>query len=108
MKIKPAGHRVIVKPDKLDDVDNKMLSQHLRDSGFEIARENKQRQEGSVVTGVLIAVGSTAWKAFDDGEPWANVGDRVYFAKYGGYTIDEDGETYRLLNDEDITAVVTE
>ena len=35
------------------------------------------------------------------------MGERVLFAKYGGKIVSgADGETYRLLNDKDITAIV--
>ncbi len=111
MKIEPAGHRVIVKPDPLSEVEQKALAQHetLQKSGFEIAdAKDKGRKQQAVHTGTLMAIGFNAWKAYDNGEPWAVVGDKVHFAKYGGYEFEEDGVKYRLLNDEDITAIVRE
>jgi hypothetical protein len=80
-------------------------------------------------TGVLVAVGPDAWshsvevvERLIDGqwkviekrskgysEPFAQIGDRVAFAKYGGLQVEgEDGINYRILNDEDITAKVSE
>lgn len=106
---KPCGHRVIVKPDTLDDAHSKMLGNELRKAGFVIETGgDKKRIENAIDTGVLVEVGKTAWKAFDDGEPWAAVGDRVYFSKHGGNLIEdpETKEKYRLLNDEDIYAVI--
>ena len=42
-------------------------------------------------------------------EPFAAIGDRVAFAKYGGLQMEgADGEEYRVLNDTDITAQVDE
>lgn len=111
MKIEPAGHRVIVKPDPLSEIEQKELErfESLQKSGFEINDpKDKKRREQAVATGTIMAIGFTAWKAYDDGQPWAKVGDRVHFAKYGGYAFEEDGETYRLLNDEDITAIIRE
>ena len=54
-----------------------------------------------------MAVGDTAWKDFG-GRAWACVGDKVVIAKYGGFVIEdpETKERYRLLNDEDIVAVL--
>jgi len=100
MKIQPAGHRVIVKPDPLEE----------RSEGGIILSygDDKKRHAEAQVRGTIIAVGPNAWKAFDDGTPWAAVGDRVYFAKYGGFVIEDGGEKYRLLNDEDITAIIRE
>ena len=109
MNVKPCGHRVIVKPDKLHEVQAQSLGSKLKDIGFQIETGgDKKRIEGGVVTGILVSVGPNAWKGFDDGHPWAKEGDRVYFAKYGGYLIEDPDtkEEYRLLNDEDITAVV--
>ena len=100
MKIEPAGHRVIVKPDQLEEVSK---------GGIVLAYgEDKKRMEQAQHTGILMAIGPNAWKAYDDGIPWAKIGDRVYFAKYGGYLVEEDGVQYRLLNDEDITAIIRE
>lgn len=100
MKIKPTGFRVIVKPDPLEEVSK---------GGIIIAHgADKKRVEQAQQKGILVAVGPTAWKAYDDGQPWAKVGDHVLFAKYGGFVFEDDGEEYRLLNDEDITAIITE
>lgn len=100
MKIEPAGHRVIVKPDPLEETSK---------GGIVIAHgADKSRKEKAVHIGTVVSIGKTAWKAFDDGEPWAEVGDRVQFAKYGGYDFEHDGEKLRLLNDEDITAILRE
>lgn len=111
MKIEPAGYRVIVRPDPLEALEEKEMQryQSLQASGFEIADpKDKKRKEQAIHIGTLMAIGKTAWLAHDNGEPWAKVGDRVYFAKYGGFLIEEDGVQYRLLNDEDITAIVRE
>jgi chaperonin GroES len=93
---KPAGHRIIVRPDTSPDkIGSVFVPTWVKDNrAFEI------------VQGTIVAVGPNAWKAFDDGRPWAKVGDRVMFAKYGGSIIDgPDGEKYRILNDEDTIAV---
>lgn len=97
--VDPAGHRVIIKPDSLEEIS---------EGGIVMAYVDKKRQEGGIHTGTLIKIGPTAWKAFDDGVPWAKEGDRVYFAKYGGYEIDHNGEKYRVMNDEDVTAIIRE
>lgn len=100
MRIEPCGHRVVVKPDPIEE---------KTQSGIIVSvGEKKEREQAAQTTGVIVAVGPTAWKAFDDGEPWAAVGDRVTYAKYGGWPFDHDGENFRLLNDEDITGRVVE
>src|SRR5689334_15880829 len=99
--IKPAGYRVIVKPDSVEEV---------TESGLIVAWENKDREQAGAYYGELSAVGPSAWKAYDDGTPWASAGDRVCFSRYAGRYIDDpdDPDTkYILLNDEDILAVIT-
>lgn len=109
MRLEPAGHRVLIRPDPLSEVEAKELAQFesLAKSGFEIAdAKDRKRKEGAVSKGTIVEVGMNAWKAYDDGVPWAKVGDRVYFAKYGGTEIKENGETLRILNDEDVIAII--
>jgi co-chaperonin GroES (HSP10) len=68
-----------------------------------------ERERYAQTFGTIVAIGPTAWKGFDDGAPWAKVGDRVSYAKYGGYLL-EDPETkehFRILNDEDVVSVIT-
>jgi len=97
--IKPAGHRVLVMPDKVDEKQGSIF----------IPIEARERMGEAQIYGTVISLGMTAFKAFDDGEPWCKVGDRVAFAKYGGFIIKdpETNEIYRLLNDEDVCAIVT-
>jgi chaperonin GroES len=96
---KPAGHRVLIKPDEIEEVSK---------GGIVLHTTNKDREADAQISGTLVAVGPNAWKAFDDGVPWAKVGDKVLFAKYGGYPLKIKGEMYRVMNDEDITAIVQE
>lgn len=95
----PAGHRVLVKPDPVEEVSQ---------GGIIIQHENKSRVEQAQVTGTIVKVGPQAWKDFSDGTAWAQEGDRVLFAKFGGYEIKVHGEMHRVMNDEDITAVILE
>ena len=100
--IEPAGHRVLVKVDEIKTE---------TDSGIVLVTDaNKDRDQRAQIFGVVAAVGVNAWKAFDDGTPWAKVGDKVAIAKYGGFDIEdpETGEHFRLLVDEDICAVIKE
>lgn len=99
MRIKPAGHRVLVKPDPLEEKTK---------NGIILAHDNKERKEAAQATGTILAIGPTAWKDFSDGTPWAEVGDRIWFARHGGALIEDpdSGEKYRLLNDEEIAAVM--
>ena len=118
--INPSGNRVVVKP---DDVERKT------EGGIIIPDAQADKHMHAQSTGTLVSVGPDAWShttkmtyRLIDGdyklvekvvtgysEPFANPGDRVAFAKYGGLQVEgADGELYRILNDEDITARVSD
>lgn len=98
--IDPVGHRVLIKP---DDVEKKT------EFGLVLVVDEKM-EKAAQVTGTVIAIGKNAWKAFDDGHAWASVGDKVAYTRYAGKPItDPDtGGEYLIINDEDVTAVITE
>lgn len=104
--ITPVGHRILVKIDEAD------LSRDFGDAGiFEIVSD-KKLEDARQIIGTLVAVGPQAWKAYGpefSGKPWAKVGDRVLTAEYAGKTVEdpETGKLFKLMNDEDVTAVVT-
>lgn len=93
--IKPVGYRVLVEPDKVDEKTK---------GGLFLPQTTQEREQHAAIKGTVVAVGENAWS--EDLEPWAKVGDRIIFAKYGGFEVEEDGKTYRLLNDEDVVAVI--
>ena len=96
--IVPAGHRVLVKVEEAETVTK---------GGIIVAQTIADKNTEANIFGTLVAVGETAWKDFG-GRAWATIGDRVAIAKYGGFVIEDPDtkEKYRLLNDEDITAVI--
>ena len=101
MSIIPAGHRVLVRPDKIEE---------KTAGGIILPSMAKDAKEQTQIFGVIVATGINAWKDYSDGTPWAKVGDRVAFAKYGGFVIQDPTtrEEFRLLNDEDVCALITE
>ena len=96
--ITPLGYRVLVKPDPIETT---------TDAGIVIPDTEAEKYNRASHTGTLVAVGEFAWE--DSKAKWAAIGDRVLFGKYNGReVIGEDGEIYRLLNDVDIHAGVSE
>lgn len=97
MPWEPAGFRIKVKP---DDPPEKIGS-------LFVPLSVKATRSIENVKGTIVAIGKKAWAAFDDGEKWAEVGDRIAFAKYGGFVMEEEDtkEQFRILNDEDIIAI---
>ena len=120
--IYPAGSRVLVSPD--------VIEEEITPSGIVIIQETRDKYEAAQSSGTLVAAGPDAWKhvierLYDVGEdgrkhlieerirgysePFADVGQRVAFAKYSGLRVrGEDGKKYIILNDEDITARVSD
>lgn len=96
----PCGHRILV---KVQQTERKTAS------GIVLPDSAVEKNQRDQVKGVITAIGSNAWKAFDDGSPWAALGDLVLFSRYGGKIVfDDDGTEYRVLQDEDVVAVVSE
>jgi len=72
----------------------------------------KDRVQMAQTTGILVAVGKTAWaeerKHYNCGA-MAEIGQRVIFSKYGGLVMTgADGEQYRLIYDDDIVGLANE
>lgn len=97
MKVNPILHRVLVKPDLLEEKTS---------SGLIIKYD--KREEAAVEKGTVVLVGKTAYLEFGtDAESLGVVpGARVTFAKYAGKTIMDGDVRYLLVNDEDICGVL--
>lgn len=111
--IHPVGDRVLIKPDSIEEVTT---------GGIIIPGTVGDMHAMAQSIGTLVDVGADAWihyvekdregatvKRQSYSQPFAHPGDRVAFAKYGGLQVEgKDGQVYRLMNDEDITAIVEE
>ena len=93
-KIKPLGDRVLVEQAEEKEVKN---------GGIIIPDTAKEKPMEAVV--VALGTGKTDDKgakiAFE-----VKVGDRVLISKYGGTEIKVDGKEYKVLNSDDILAIV--
>jgi co-chaperonin GroES (HSP10) len=110
------GHRLLLKVEKLQEVDEVYRSAHR--AGIVIAEDHEEhrRAKASLDKGTVISIGPDAWKAFHNnsnlnGEefvPWCKVGDFIAFAKYSGKMLEdpEDKQQYIVINDEDVVAVL--
>lgn len=97
-------HRIFVLPDQVDEVDEKVKS--AKALGLYV--ELDKREQKAVVQGTVVAIGDTAFVAFQSSaeKEGVVVGSKVLYAKYSG--ADVPNTEYLILNDEDIIAVVTE
>ena len=98
--IEPIGHRVLIKPKPVEETSK----------GGIILNENKGLAEANQIEGTLIAVGPNAWKAFDDGEPWCEVGDKVLYARFSAKALicPKTEEKLVMCLDDDIIARLLE
>jgi len=116
----PCGNHILIKPDSIEE---------FTEGGIALPPSVTDVHEHSVAYGYLIAVGPDAFihsveeteryanghwmpaerKTTKYSEPFAEVGDRISFAIYSGRNyFGEDGKKYKVMNDTDITSIVTE
>ena len=94
MNLKPLGDRVLVEP--AEEKETKKGGIIIPDSAKEKPTE-----------GVIVALGTG--KTDDHGKKIAfevKKGDRVLVSKYGGTEIKLDGREYKIMNSDDILAVI--
>lgn len=95
-KLRPIGDRVLVEP--IEEIEAKG-----KKGGIIIPDTAKEKP----MAGMVVAVGTG--KTSDDGKKVpieVKKGDRVLVSKYGGTEIKLEGKDYRILNSEDILAVL--
>ena len=101
----PALHRILIKQDKLEEVDPTYT--RMKAMGLQLPEaEDRQRAQASVDTGTIVAIGETAFKDFGTVSPVVK-GDKIAYARFSGKFVKdpETTEEYVLLNDEDIVAI---
>lgn len=99
--IKATEYKVLIKPEEIKE---------QTAGGIFIPQEARDKEQAGATKGEIIDISPLAFK-YDDwpsDERVPKVGDNVAFARYAGVSIDDsDGETYRLVNDKDIIAILT-
>lgn len=105
MSIVPCGHRVLVRPQKLEEVDDAYKA--AQRAGIILQETHEKLQQAAIDKGTVVALGSTAFNDYG-GEAWCGVGDLVAYARYGGKLIKDTKtqEDFLVLNDEDIIAII--
>ncbi|MSU64248.1 MAG: co-chaperone GroES [Pedosphaera sp.] len=94
INIKPLGDRILVEP---------VEEKETKKGGIIIPDTAKEKP----MEGNIVALGTG--KTDDNGKklPFeVKVGDRVLISKYGGTEIKLDGKEYKILNSDDILAVI--
>jgi chaperonin GroES len=94
MDLKPLGDRIVVKPQ--DETESSLPS------GLVIPDTAKEKPQ----LGEVLAVGPGEYK---DGERIpvdVNVGDVVFYSKYGGTEVKHNGEDLLVLSSRDVLAIL--
>jgi chaperonin GroES len=94
LNVKPLGDRVLVEPAEEKEV---------KKGGIIIPDSAKEKP----MEGIVVALGTG--KTDDNGKKVAfevKKGDRVLISKYGGTEIKIDGKEMKILNSDDILAVI--
>jgi len=96
---KPSGWRIAILPYRGADVTK---------GGIFIPEETQRRTQLGTTCGYVLKVGDLAYA--DQGKfpagPWCKAGDWIIFGRYAGARIPIDGGEIRLLNDDEVLAVV--
>lgn len=102
MKIKPVLHRVLVKPDQIEETDDLLK----RSKAAGLILELDKREKEAAVVGEVVAYGNTAYNEFNTTpiQEGIYVGAKVLYAKYSGAKI--PNSDLIVLNDEDIIGVI--
>ena len=90
MKIKPLADRVLVKPDPAEE----------KTAGGLIIPDTAKEKP---LAGTVVAAGPGT----DEVKMEVKAGDKVLYGKYAGTEITHDGETYLIMKQSDIFAVLS-
>lgn len=96
---KPAGWRILVRPLQIEA---------RTGGGIILTDKTKDDAQFSVTCARIISLGPEAFKREDMDGPWAEVGDYIIYAKYGGFTMNYGGVHLVVLNDDGVIAVIPE
>jgi co-chaperonin GroES (HSP10) len=95
----PTGYRILMLP---------FVPGKVTRGGIHLAKQTVDKERLSTVVGYVVKLGPDAYKdnrKFPEG-PWCQEGDWVIFGRYAGARIQIEGGDLRLLNDDEILAVI--
>ena len=95
----PLLHTVLVKPDNVET---------KTDSGIIIPDLVTDKERKAVEYGTVVRVGPRAFIDYGRGPDILQKGDRITFARYAGKEVKDGDDTYLLVNDIDVLALIGE
>ena len=97
----PTGYRILMLP---------FVPGKVTRGGIHLAKQTVDKERLATVVGYVVKLGPDAYKddrKFPEG-PWCQEGDWVIFGRYAGARIQIEGGDLRLLNDDEILAVIND
>jgi co-chaperonin GroES (HSP10) len=96
----PAGYKILITLPK--------VAEQLGDSGLVRADSTKKAEETASCLGFVLKLGPMAYRGakFDESGPWCKEGDFIIMRNYSGTRFKIHGEEFRLINDDQVEAVV--
>jgi co-chaperonin GroES (HSP10) len=96
---KPTGWRIAILPYR---------GAEKTKGGIVLAEETQRKTQLGTTCGYVLKVGELAYadQSKFPGGPWCKEGDWIIFGRYAGARIPIDGGEIRLLNDDEVLAVV--
>jgi co-chaperonin GroES (HSP10) len=95
----PTGYKILITLPKIED---------KTESGIVLADTTKRAEEIASCLGFVLRLGEMAYKDIDKfpNGPWCKEGDFVIMRNYSGTRFAIDGQEFRLINDDQVEAVV--
>ena len=97
----PTGYRILILP---------FVPGKVTRGGIHLAKQTVDKERLATVVGYVVRLGPDAYKdnrKFPEG-PWCQEGDWIIFGRYAGARIQIEGGDLRLLNDDEILAVIND
>lgn len=102
--IQPLEFKVLVKP---SDIEVDPVIARAKERGLALPPGVMESELAAQIVAEFVAAGGNAFEDWRD-ERLPREGDRVLIAKYAGISVKgADGVEYRMLNDKDISALIT-
>jgi co-chaperonin GroES (HSP10) len=102
--ITPLEFKVLVKP---SDAEVDPVLARAKAQGLQLPADVLEREFAAQIVATFIAKGGNAFEDWRD-EKLPAPGDTVLIAKYAGISVrGSDGVEYRMLNDKDISGLIT-
>ena len=97
----PTGYRILILPHE---------PKATTKGGIMLAKQTLEKERIAAIVGLVVSVGPSAYadkEKFPDG-PWCKEGDFIIFGRYAGARFNIEGGSMRLLNDDEVLAVIND